>query len=232
MDSIKQNIERIKYKMAEAAIHSGRSPDEVKLMAVTKTQTAQGVNEAINCGITLLGENRAQELIARYDDYNRETAEIHFIGKLQTNKVKQIINKVTMVQSVDSLKLAEEINTCAEKFGVKMDVLIEVNTGEELTKAGILPNNVLDFARSIATYNNLNLRGLMTIPPPENEIGQNEKFFYLCQQLFVDIKGKIVDNRSIDILSMGMSDDFTTAIKHGSTLVRIGSAIFGARQYI
>ena len=228
-NSIGENLKIIREKIAEAAIKAGRTPGEISLMAVTKTQSAAAVNAAISQGVTLLGENRAQELLAKYDDYNREGVQLHFIGGLQTNKVRQIITKVDLMQSVDSLRLATEIEKQAAQNSRVMDLLIEVNIGREMSKSGIMPEELFDFAAQIADFKHLRLRGLMAIPPISENITQTMSFFSAMRQLFVDMQGKNVDNKNIDILSMGMSDDFEYAIMNGSTLVRIGSAMFGKR---
>ena len=228
-NSIGENLKIIREKIAEAATKAGRPPGEISLMAVTKTQSAAAVNAAISQGVTLLGENRAQELLAKYDDYNREGVQLHFIGGLQTNKVRQIITKVDLIQSVDSLRLATEIEKQAAQNSRVMDLLIEVNIGREMSKSGIIPEELFDFAAQIADFKHLRLRGLMAIPPISENITQTMSFFSAMRQLFVDMQGKNVDNKNIDILSMGMSDDFEYAIMNGSTLVRIGSAMFGKR---
>ena len=228
-NSIANNLRQIREKIDNAAIKAGRAPGEISLMAVTKTQTAADVNAAIAHGITLLGENRAQELLAKYDDYNRQNAKIHFIGGLQTNKVRQIITRVNLIQSMDSEHLAAEIEKQAAKNALVMDVLIEVNIGRERSKSGILPEQLFEFSAKIAELEHLRLRGLMAIPPISDNITQTMGFFSAMQQLFVDIQAKNVDNKNIDILSMGMSDDFEYAILNGATLVRIGSALFGGR---
>ena len=228
-NSIGENLKIIREKIAEAATKAGRPPGEISLMAVTKTQSAAAVNAAISQGVTLLGENRAQELLAKYDDYNREGVQLHFIGGLQTNKVRQIITKVDLIQSVDSLRLATEIEKQAAQNSRVMDLLIEVNIGREMSKSGIMPEELFDFAAQIADFKHLRLRGLMAIPPISENITQTMSFFSAMRQLFVDMQGKNVDNKNIDILSMGMSDDFEYAIMNGSTLVRIGSAMFGKR---
>ena len=228
-NSIGENLKIIREKIAEAATKAGRPPGEISLMAVTKTQSAAAVNAAISQGVTLLGENRAQELLAKYDDYNREGVQLHFIGGLQTNKVRQIITKVDLIQSVDSLRLATEIERQAAQNSRVMDLLIEINIGREMSKSGIMPEELFDFAAQIADFKHLRLRGLMAIPPISENITQTMSFFSAMRQLFVDMQGKNVDNKNIDILSMGMSDDFEYAIMNGSTLVRIGSAMFGKR---
>ncbi|MCL2579481.1 MAG: YggS family pyridoxal phosphate-dependent enzyme [Oscillospiraceae bacterium] len=230
MSQVTENIKRLKEQIAQSAVKSGRNPDDIRLMAVTKTQPPALVNQAIAAGITLLGENRAQELCEKYDNYDkREELEIHFIGHLQTNKVKSVIDKVTAIQSVDSLKLAGEISKQAVRAGITTDLLIEVNIGEEESKAGTTPDEVEKLARKIAALPGVRVRGLMSIPPIWNENAGNERFFAQMQEMLVDIRDKNIDNISMEILSMGMSGDFDAAIKHGSTLVRLGTAIFGQR---
>jgi len=230
LSQVTENIKRLKEQIAQSAVKSGRNPDDIRLMAVTKTQPPALVNQAIAAGITLLGENRAQELCEKYDNYDkREELEIHFIGHLQTNKVKSVIDKVTAIQSVDSLKLAGEISKQAVRAGITTDLLIEVNIGEEESKAGTTPDEVEKLARKIAALPGVRVRGLMSIPPIWNENAGNERFFAQMQEMLVDIRDKNIDNISMEILSMGMSGDFDAAIKHGSTLVRLGTAIFGQR---
>ena len=195
-------------------------------MAVTKTVDPDKVNFAVDEGITLLGENRVQEYLSKKDIYD-SSAEVHFIGHLQTNKVKYIADSVTMIQSVDSFKLASEINRQALKCGRVMDVLIEVNIGEELSKSGIEAADMLTLAEQISELENLRLRGLMAIPP----IGAEESIYARMKELYETLRAKDLPNSAADTLSMGMSGDYELAVKHGSTLVRIGSALFGARDY-
>lgn len=230
--SIEDNIKRIRMEIEETAISAGRDPREIQLMAVTKTQAPELVNKAIECGITLLGENRAQELLEKYEHYHLDSGvDVHFIGALQSNKVRQIIDKVSMIHSVDSLKLAEEIDRRAARLEKTMDVLMEVNIGDEASKAGIEPEQVEELARQIAAMGHLRLRGLMAIPPICDSEAQVETYFSRMRQLQVDIKGKNIDNVPMDVLSMGMSGDYLAAVKHGATILRLGSAIFGARTY-
>jgi len=226
---IRDNITRIKDQVAEAAISAGRNPAEIRLMAVTKTVPAYAVNMAICNGIDLLGENRAQELRDKYDDYIKDNASIHFIGSLQTNKVRQIINKVDMIHCVDSLKLAAEIDRQARANGKVCDILLEVNVGGEASKSGIPPDGCTDFALEISGFSALRLRGLMTIPPFCDKMEETERYFMQMRELFVDIQAKNRDNRNVDILSMGMSGDFPAAVRHGATIIRLGTAIFGQR---
>ena len=231
MSQIAENVKRFRAEVEEAAIKAGRSPQDVKVMAVTKTQPPELVNQAIAAGVTLLGENRAQELCEKYDLYDRGgEVEIHFIGHLQTNKVKMVLDKVSTVQSVDSLRLAGEISKQAEKRGVTVELLLEVNVGGEESKAGVPPQMAESLAREIALLPGVKLRGLMAIPPIWNKSVENERFFAQMQEMLVDIRDKNIDNISMEILSMGMSGDFEAAIKHGSTLVRLGTALFGDRQ--
>ena len=193
-------------------------------MAVTKTVPPEAVNEAIRCGITLLGENRVQEYLSKRDLYLPQS-EVHFIGHLQTNKVKYICDNVDMIQSVDSLRLAEEINRLCERNGRVMDVLIEVNIGGEESKSGVSPEMLEELLYKASQLPNIRVKGLMCIPPA----GGGEAFFLKMQQIHLDISAKKSDNISMSILSMGMSGDYKEAVKYGSTLVRIGTKLFGAR---
>ncbi len=200
-------------------------------MAVTKTVDPQRVNEAIAAGVTLLGENKAQELCAKYDQYQKDGVEIHFIGHLQTNKVKQIIDKVCMIQSLDSIALAQEIQKQCEKHDRTMDCLVEVNIGNEANKSGVLPEELEDFLVKVSGFSRIHVRGLMSIPPVCEINEEIEQYFCKMQKLFVDIKAKKLDNIHMDFLSMGMSGDYPLAVKYGSTMVRIGTAMFGHRNY-
>lgn len=225
---MKNNLTEILRRIAEAKAKY-RSPDEeIRLMAVTKTVDPDKINFAVDEGVSLLGENRVQEYLSKKDSYDK-SAEVHFIGHLQTNKVKYIIDSVSMIQSVDSLKLASEIDRHAQKVGRIMDILIEVNIGNEETKSGIDSGALKELALEIAKLGNIRLRGLMAIPP----IGADESVFEEMHKLYEELKGmdNELPNAQIDTLSMGMSGDYELAIKHGSTLVRIGSGLFGARNY-
>lgn len=218
---IRENYARICENIEKA---KGNRKDEVKLMAVTKTVPYERVNFAVGLGIKLLGENRVQEYLEKRENYAE--AEVHFIGGLQTNKVKYIIDKVSMVHSVDSLHLAEEINRRAGQHGIVMDILAEINIGGEETKGGISKENAVNFCSEMQKFENIRLRGLMTIPPA----GCGEEIFARMQELFEEIKAS-QKGEQFDTLSMGMSGDYQTAIKYGATIVRIGSALFGQRQY-
>ncbi len=208
----------------EKAMALSNRRDKVKLMAVTKTVPPERVNFAVGLGIKLLGENRVQEYLEKRESY--APAEVHFIGSLQTNKVKYIIDKVSLIHSVDSLHLAQEIDRRAAQHGIVMDILAEINIGGEETKGGILSESAKSFCGELETLKNIRLRGLMTIPPA----GCGEEVFARMQDLFEEIKAKRKGGL-FDTLSMGMSGDYQTAIKHGATIVRIGSALFGQRKY-
>ena len=226
---ITANVQCLIEKIANASVLYGRSPDDVKLMAVTKTNSAERVNEAIKAGVTLIGENRAQEYLSKYNDYNLEGCSTHFIGHLQTNKVRSIIDKVDMIQSVDRLSLATEINKCCQTIGKIMPILVEVNIGREESKSGVYPEQLEEFIEQISNFKNLKIHGLMTIPPNLDRTLEIERYFDEMQRHFIDIKAKKMDNVIMNILSMGMSHDFELAIKHGSNIVRIGRGLFGER---
>ncbi len=229
--NIEHNIKVIKDKIACAAIESGRNPEDVKLMAVTKTVEPIFINHAIECGIDLIGENKVQEFLSKKPYLKLDNCKAHLIGHLQTNKVKQIIGEVDMIQSVDSVKLAKEISKRAQTMGVTVDCLIEINIGEEESKTGLDMNLLYETIDEIRDLPGLNIKGLMTIPPIcDNEETLNE-YFSKMHQIFIDIRDKKLDNKSIYILSMGMSGDYEAAVRNGSNLVRVGSAIFGPRIY-
>lgn len=222
---VSENLKRVQYNIAEAKAKYRNENDDVRLMAVTKTVPYEIVNSVIEQGVDLLGENRVQEYLDKKDHYDKN-AEVHFIGHLQTNKVKYIVDSVKCIHSVDSLKLAAEIEKLAEKNGIVMKVLTEVNIGGEESKSGISTDMLDELVYGISEMKNIKLCGLMTIPP----VGNSEFYFEKMQRIFEDLKAKKVDNVSMDILSMGMSADYVEAIKYGSNIVRVGSAIFGARK--
>ncbi len=220
-ETIKQNIEKIRAEL---------SGHDTQLLAVTKTRTVDEINYVISCGVRHIGENRVQELMEKYDHLNKEGVTIHLIGHLQTNKVKYIIDKVDLIHSVDSLRLAQEIAKRAEAIGKVQDVLIEVNIGGEESKAGVAPEDILTLLKSVSTLQGIKVRGLMCIPPIAVEKHQNREYFLKMKQMSVDISAKKIDNISMDILSMGMSGDYEDAIEAGSTFIRIGRGIFGPRN--
>lgn len=225
-----ENLKIIRDKISVAAQKSGRNTNDIRLMAVTKTVAPELVNVAINNGVDLLGENRVQEYLDKKDSYVPDT-ETHFIGHLQTNKVKYIIDKVDMIQSVDSVKLAREISKNAVKNNLIMDILVEINIGEESSKSGTSPQMAQELVCEIAELEGLCIKGLMSIPPICEKKEESLHYFSQLRQIFVDIRDKNIDNVYMECLSMGMSQDYEAAIEMGSNIVRIGSALFGQRQY-
>lgn len=229
--SIQENVARIRQQMAQAAIAAGRDPKEILLCAATKMNDADAVRQAIAAGVDCCGENRVQELTAKLAENAYEGAPVHFIGHLQTNKVKQVVGKVDLIQSVDSERLLAAIDKEAGRQGIVQNILLEVNVGQEASKSGFSSGDILPLIDKIDQYPNICLRGLMAIPPISQNPGENLKFFSELRQLSVDIKEKIEDNVMVDCLSMGMSGDFADAISAGSTMIRVGTAIFGQRNY-
>lgn len=219
--SIKANLDRI---------FSAVLGTNTQLIAVTKTRTVDEINFAIECGVKHIGENRVQELLEKYDHIHRKEIGIHLIGRLQTNKVKYIIDKVDLIHSVDSYKLACEISKRAQNIEKIQDVLIEVNIGGEESKGGVAPNDLLEFVSDVAKLDGIRICGLMCIPPKIDANGTNLKYFSKLKQLSVDINDKKIDNVNMDILSMGMSDDYEDAIEAGSSFIRVGRGIFGTRN--
>lgn len=221
-----------KNQIAEA-IHRIKSElgGRARLLGATKTVPPEAINFAISQGLDLIGENRVNELLEKYEYIDRSKTELHFIGALQTNKVKYIIDKVDMIQSVDRVSLADEIERLAKKRGIIMPVLAEINIGKEETKSGVFPEQAREFCDYISSLPHLSLRGLMAIPPKSEKIGGNREYFCEMRKIFIDISSKNVDNSIMDILSLGMSDDYLDAVAEGSNLVRIGSSIFGKRVY-
>ena len=225
-----QNIQAVRAKIAQAAADAGRTPGEITLCAATKVQTDDTIRAAIAAGVQVCGENRVQELTAHLEAGAYEGARVHFIGHLQTNKVKQVVGKVELIHSVDSERLLRAIHSQAEKLGIVQDILLEVNIAGEESKGGCSPQEAEELAQLTAQLPHVRLRGLMAIPPVSLEIGSNRPYCQAMRQLFVDIKEKMSDNQaSIDCLSMGMSGDYADAIAEGSTLVRVGTALFGPR---
>ena len=229
--SIAENVAAIQGRIARAALACGRNPAEIQLCAATKMNDADAVRQAIAAGVSCCGENRVQELTAKAAQNAYEGAPVHFIGHLQTNKVRQVVGRVDLIQSVDSLRLLEAIHREAARQGIVQDILLEVNIANEESKSGFDAGQVLPLLEEIGKYPNICVRGLMAIPPISRFCGENQKYFQKMFQLYVDIRGKINDNVKADCLSMGMSDDFEDAIAAGSTMVRVGTAIFGARHY-
>ena len=229
--SIAENVARIRAEIDRAAVAVGRDPGEIQLCAATKMNDADAVRQAIAAGVDCCGENRVQELTAKLREDAYRGAPVHFIGHLQTNKVRQVVGKVDLIQSVDSERLLREIDREAARQGLVQQVLLEVNIGNEASKSGFQAEEILPFLEKCGEYSNICIKGLMAIPPISHNMGDNIKFFQKMSQLYVDIRRKKYDNVMVDCLSMGMSDDFTDAVKWGSTMVRVGTAIFGARNY-
>ena len=231
MTHIADNIARIRAQMEQAARACGRDPAEIQLCAATKMNDAQAVKAAVSAGVDCCGENRVQELLEKQPQGAYEGRPVHFIGHLQTNKVKQVVGRVDLIQSVDR----PELLACIEKQAAKLDliqaILLEVNIGDEASKSGFTPAQTMEVAAHMCDYPHCRLQGLMAIPPISVEPGGNSKYFAQMRQLLVDIKGKKYDNVNMVCLSMGMSDDFADAIAEGSTMIRVGTAIFGARNY-
>ena len=229
--SIAENVAQIRAQLREAAIRAGRNPDEILLCAATKMNDANAVRQAIAAGVDCCGENRVQELTQKLAENAYEGAPVHFIGHLQTNKVRQVVGKVSLIQSVDSLRLLEAIHSEAKKQNIRQDILLQLNIGREESKGGFLPEEIEDVLVRLKNLPHVFVRGLMAIPPICQNSGDNDKFFQEICNVGVDITRKKYDNVSVNILSMGMSDDFADAIRCGSTMIRIGTAIFGARDY-
>ena len=225
-EDISENIKRIRYNIEEAKVRANRESDDIRVMAVTKTVPYERVNFAVSQGFELLGENRVQEYLEKREHYS-ERADVSFIGHLQSNKIKYIIDSVSMIQSVDSISLAEAISAQAVKRGLTMDVLLEVNIGGEATKSGFSADELSESAFRIAELHGIRVCGLMTIPPPEN----SSLYFEKMQRLYEDMRSSPPESADIHLLSMGMSADYAEAVRFGTGMVRLGSALFGARTY-
>ena len=226
--SISENIASIRLRIEAAAAKTGRTGADITLVGASKMNDAAACREAIAAGIDALGENRVQEMTRKLSENAYDGAPLHFIGHLQRNKVKQVVGKAALIQSVGSLALLDEIEKTAEKLGIVQDILLEVNIGGEEAKSGFAPAEAPEAARYAKSH--VQVLGLMTIPPVESAPGENLPFFAQMQALYVDINQNIYDNK-FKYLSMGMSGDFAEAIESGSNMVRVGSAIFGARDY-
>lgn len=231
LQAVEDNYKSVKARVEESAIKAGRNPKDVRLMAVTKTVESVYINRALDLGADLIGENRVQEFLGKKDELHLDGVEKHLIGHLQTNKVKQIVGEVDMIESVDSVKLAKEINRVSANKGLISNVLVEVNVGKEESKSGIFIEQLEELLLEIAQMKSIKVKGLMTIPPICDDEKQLNEYFGTMYQSFIDIKSKKLDNIDMDVLSMGMSGDFEAAVANGSNIVRVGSAIFGARKY-
>ena len=228
---IREEVQRVREQMAGAARAAGRDPAESRLCAATKMNDAEAVRQAVEAGVDCCGENRVQELVQKLPQGAYDGVPLHFIGHLQTNKVRQVVGVVDVIESVDRLELLDCIQKEAAKKGLVQDIFLEVNIGGEASKSGFTVEEAREIAAKMGRYPALRLRGLMAIPPISEKPGDNRRYFAEMRNLFVDISGKTYDNVSMDCLSMGMSDDFPDAIAEGSTMVRVGTAIFGPRNY-
>jgi pyridoxal phosphate enzyme (YggS family) len=229
--SIAENISAIRAAMDQAAIDAGRDPASIQLCAATKMNDADAVRQAIAAGVDCCGENRVQELVAKSAENAYEGAPVHFIGVLQTNKVRQVVGKVDLIQSVDRMNLLAAIEKEAARQNVLQNILLEINIGKEDSKSGFLAEEIFSVPEQLPNFPHVRVRGLMAIPPICQAEGDNSRFFQEICNLSVDITAKKYDNVTMECLSMGMSDDFADAIRCGSTMIRVGTAIFGARNY-
>ena len=229
--SIAENIARIRGEIAKAALAAGRDPKDILLCAATKMNDSDAVRQAIAAGVDVCGENRVQELVQKSGENAYEGAPVHFIGHLQTNKVRQVVGKVDLIQSVDRMKLLEAIQQEAARQNICQKILLQVNIGREDSKGGFLPEQLGEVLEQLINFPNIFVCGLMAIPPISQNSGDNCKFFQEMYRLSVDITANNRHNVTMETLSMGMSDDFADAIACGSTMIRIGTAIFGSRNY-
>lgn len=227
---IKENLAHVQENIKAACKRAGRDEKEVTLIAVSKTKPIEMIREAIEYGIIDFGENKVQEMCNKMEVIP-EKLNWHLIGHLQTNKVKYIVDKAYLIHSVDSIKLASTINELAQKKGVVCNILVEVNVAGEESKFGIKPSECESFIREISRYKNIKVRGLMTIAPFVENPEDNRVHFASLKKLLVDINRKNIDNVSMDVLSMGMTNDYEVAVEEGATLVRVGTGIFGERNY-
>ncbi len=231
MASIAENIRVIRETMAQAAKAAGREPSEVLLCAATKMNDAAAVREAVAAGVDCCGENRVQELTQKLAEGAYTGKPVHFIGHLQTNKVKQVVGKVDLIESVDRMELLECIEKTAAKLGIVQPILLEINIGAEESKSGFSQEEIWQAVEKMADFPHCRLRGLMAIPPISLHPGDNRRYFAEMRNLFVDISEKKYDNVDMECLSMGMSGDYADAIAEGATMIRVGTAIFGPRNY-
>ncbi len=228
--SIRENIAAIRAEIDAAARETGRTAADIVLVGASKMNDAAACQEAIAAGIDALGENRVQEMTAKLAQDAYRGAPLHFIGHLQRNKVRQVVGRAVLIQSVGSAELLAEVEKQAEKLGIVQDILLEVNIGGEAAKSGFAPEEVAAAAAQARELPHVRVRGLMTIPPADATREENMVYFQKIQALYVDINRKIYDNR-LEYLSMGMSGDYADAIRAGANMVRVGTAIFGARDY-
>ena len=231
LEEVARNVAHVKDEIRRAALECGRNPEDILLVAATKMNDAEHIRTAVRAGVDICGENRVQEMLEKHAQGAYEGAPLHFIGHLQKNKVKQAVGLCALIHSVDSLSLLREISRVAEKRGLIQDVLLEVNIGAEESKSGFAPSMLEEALAFAGDLPAVQVRGLMAIPPVCAFPEENRPFFLQMQKLFVDNGGKKYDNVRMDFLSMGMSGDYTEAVRCGATLVRVGSGIFGPRNY-
>lgn len=227
--TIYDNIKKIRDLIAQAALSTGRSPDDIMLVAASKTKSSELIREAIAAGVDAVGENRVQEMVMKKSEGAYEGSPLHFIGHLQKNKVKQVVGQCDLIQSVDSLELIKLIDKRAIALGICQDILLEVNIGSETQKHGFMPEQTEEIIQLARKYTGISIKGLMAIPPIALKKDDNRIYFEKMNKLYVDIKQKKYDNIHMKYLSLGMSSDYTDAIVSGSNVVRIGTAIFGSR---
>lgn len=229
--AIEENLKLIRHEIAAAAEASGRKPEDISLMAVTKTVESRFINHAVDCGINLIGENKVQEFLSKEAELNLTKCKAHLIGHLQSNKVKKIVGRVDTVQSVDTVSIAREIGKRSLDAGVTTKVLLEINVGNEESKFGFTPDEIFEKVYETAEIQGISVNGLMCVAPICEKESEIRAIFSNMHQLFIDIRDKKIDNIGMNILSMGMSGDYKQAILEGANLVRVGSAIFGSRIY-
>lgn len=227
---IADNLSQIEEKIALACERAGRNREEVKLIAVSKTKPVEDIQEAIACGVRLFGENKVQELKEKMEILG-ENLEWHLIGHLQTNKVKYIVGKVSLIHSLENMRLAEALDKEAKKRKTTVDVLVEVNVAKEDSKFGIKPEDAEGFIRQVSEFENIRIKGLMTVAPYTDISEENRKYFRELKKIMVDLNSKNIHNVNMNVLSMGMTGDYEVAIEEGATLVRVGTGIFGNRNY-
>ena len=225
-----ENYKIIEEQISAAAVKSGRKREDIILLAATKTVSTEVINYAIEKGIKYIGENRVQEFLSKENDLSTD-AHRHFIGHLQSNKVKDIVGRVEMIESVHSLKLAKVIGELSVKKGITTDILLEINIGNEESKSGFKAQEIFENIEEISKISGVKVKGLMAIPPICEKSDEIRKYFAQMNKLFIDIRAKKLDNVSMECLSMGMSSDFVEAIEEGSNIVRLGTALFGKRNY-
>ncbi len=231
LNDIEYNYRTIEENISRCAMSVGKKREDIIFLSATKTVDVAYINYAISLGLSYIGENKVQELLSKYDNYNLEHCSLQFIGHMQSNKIRQIVDKVDMVQSIDSVKLMQELSRQSKKQGKTTDILLEVNIGKEESKSGIFPERLEELCYEASQIENIRVRGLMTIPPICEDSQKISAYFSAMYNLFVDMKGKNMDNIDMTYLSMGMSSDYEEAIKCGANMVRIGSSLFGARVY-